>query len=551
MLKATFLFLSLILSVWPLTAQPKPQIDTQIEQIKKRVDSAYYFADKDIIKTWYLSKSIIETSIIEEYPNGVGQGWFAQALYYDKTNQKDSALVCYQRSATVFKDHNLDMNLAYCYNSIGVMYRKLKNLDLALAYNMMALEHYTALNDSLAIADSWNNIANVYIDADKSKGRDHINDEAFDYYLKAKAMYETLGVLSSRFSIHVNLGIEYEKRHEYKKAKQAFAKALQVAKNNGSTADEISARVNSAYLFTKLHEYEDANKQLNISYALAHNINIIEDELLVVDAFINLRKLEKKYKDALDWTNLRKELSDKLYQQNRNEFLVETEAKINLTKKEKEVEQLIQEEKANKKLRTILIIAAILLLLLSIILLRFQKIRHRNEKEIESKHQELLNAQLEKTTLEKEHIETDLVNRKKLLSNLAIHMMQKNEILENIQKEITSISKSKGNIQQELLSLKTDLKQQLLIGKDIEEFNFQLQIMNESFYKALEEKLPNLTKNEKKLAALLRLGLSTKEIALTSNSSESAIKIARHRLRKKLNLDSDTNLNTFFKYLKM
>ncbi len=527
-------------------AQSTENVNHDLDAIRKKVDTAYYYADRDIEKTWFLSKQIIKESIEFDYPNGLGQGWFAQALYYDKTNQKDSALICYQRSANVFKNDNSPMNLAYCYNSLGVMYRQLKNLDLALEYNLLALNVYTSLNDSLAIADSWNNIANVYQDTDSSK-----SDKAFEYYVKAEQMYEKLGVLSSRFSIHINLGIEYEGQRNFDKAKSAFSNALRVARKNENIANEISARVNFSYLYALLYEFEDAEKHLTISYTLAHDLNILEEQLLVADAFINLRKREEKYKQALDWTNVRKEISDHLYQQHRNEFLVETEAKINLTKKEKEIKQLILKEKANKEQRIILIVSASILFLLLLILLHYQKIRHTNEKKIESQKKELLNTQLENTQLEKEKIEADLNNRKKLLSNLAIHMVQKNEMLEGIEKEITKIAKSKGNIPQELLSLKTDLKQQLRIGKDIEEFNFQLQIINESFFKALEYKLPDLTKNEKKLAALLRLGLSTKEIAISSKSTESAIKIARHRLRKKLDIASDTNLNDFFKSLEM
>lgn len=546
MMKSLLVIFSLCFFSQFLFAQSTAKQSEYINDIRNKVDTAYYYADVDIEKTWFLSKQIIEASRLYNYPNGLGQGWFAQALYYDRSNQKDSALVCYQRSADVFKSNNLPTNLAYCYNSLGIMYRQLKNLDLALEYNLLALEVYKSLNDSLAIADSWNNIANVYIDSDSS-----YSDKAFEYYVKAEHMYKALGLLSSRFSIHVNLGIEYEKRHEFDAAKASFSRALRVARMNNSIGDEISARVNFSYLYALLHEFEDAEKHLTIAYTLAHNLNVLEEQLLVADAFINLRKREGKYKQALDWTKVRKELSDNLYQQNRNEFLVETEAKISLTKKEKEIEQFILQEKADKEQRTIIIVSASILLLLLIILMRYQKIRHTNEQKIESQKQELLNAQLEKTKLEKEKVEGDLLNRKKLLSNLAIHMVQKNEMLEGIEKEITAIAKSKGNIPQELLSLKTDLKQQLRIGKDIEEFNFQLQIINESFYEALEGKLPDLTKNEKKLAALLRLGLSTKEIAITSKSTESAVKIARHRLRKKLNMDSDANLNDFFKSLEM
>lgn len=518
----------------------------RINKIKQDVDTAYYYANKDIEKTWTLSKSIIQESKQLDYKNGLGQGWFAKGLYYDRTNQKDSALVSYLKSADIFKTDDSPMNLAYCYNSIGIMYRQLKNLDLSLAYNLQALEIYQSLKDSLSIANQWNNIANVYLDLDTIN-----SDKAFSYYIKAEQLYKTLGVLKSRFSIHINLGIEYEKRNELEKARTSFSQALEVAKEKQSIDDEISARMNFSYLYAKLKSFKEANKHLVIAHILANKLNVIEDQLEVTDAFIHLKQEEGLYKEALRWTEERKLLSDRLYQQKRNEFLVETEIKINLAKKEKEIEQFIIQEKAVKTQRTIILISASILLLLLLILLRFQKLRHTQKQKIDTQNQQLLNTQLEKAKLEKEKIESDLMNRKKLLSNLAIHIVQKNEMLEGIEKEIKAISKSKGNITQELLSLKTDLQQQLRIGKEIEEFNFQLQIINESFYQALENKLPDLTKNEKKLAALLRLGLSTKEIAITSKSSESAIKIARHRLRKKLNMDSEVNLSDFFKSLEM
>ena len=431
--------------------QSTEKTETPIDEIITSVDSAFYYADKEIEKTWFLSKKIIQESTIHDYPNGLGQGWFAQALYYDKTNQKDSALVCYQRSASIFKANHLTRNLAYCYNSLGIMYRQLKNYELALDYNLQALNIYKAHRDSIAIADSWNNIGNVYLDSDTTN-----REKAFEYYVKAESMYKSLGILSSRFSIHINLGIEYEKRHEFKKAKTAFSNALNVARKNNSISDEISARVNFSYLYALLYEFENAEKHLTIAYTQAHNLKVIEEQLLVADAFVNLRTREKKYKAALDWTKVSKELSEDLYQQKRNEFLIETEAKINLTKKDKEIEKLIMQEKADKTQKQIIIGFASLLLLLLILLLRYQKIRHNNQKKIEAQKQLLLNVELEKTRLEKEKIKDDLINRKKLLSNLAIHMVQKNEMLEGIQKEITTIAKSKGNIPQELLSLKTD-----------------------------------------------------------------------------------------------
>jgi DNA-binding CsgD family transcriptional regulator len=44
------------------------------------------------------------------------------------------------------------------------------------------------------------------------------------------------------------------------------------------------------------------------------------------------------------------------------------------------------------------------------------------------------------------------------------------------------------------------------------------------------------------------MNLSTKEIAILANVSQRGIDASRYRLRKKLNLDSDTNLTEFLMY---
>jgi DNA-binding CsgD family transcriptional regulator len=67
----------------------------------------------------------------------------------------------------------------------------------------------------------------------------------------------------------------------------------------------------------------------------------------------------------------------------------------------------------------------------------------------------------------------------------------------------------------------------------------------DSFYTALLEKFPGLTPNERKLCALLRSGLSSKDIAMLTFQNPQSVDVARYRLRKKLNLVNDENLIDF------
>lgn len=68
-----------------------------------------------------------------------------------------------------------------------------------------------------------------------------------------------------------------------------------------------------------------------------------------------------------------------------------------------------------------------------------------------------------------------------------------------------------------------------------------------TFKERLLSKFHNLTSNDVLIAEMLLDGLSTKQIASELNISPSSANTARYRLRKKLNLSSETDLITFLR----
>lgn len=83
-------------------------------------------------------------------------------------------------------------------------------------------------------------------------------------------------------------------------------------------------------------------------------------------------------------------------------------------------------------------------------------------------------------------------------------------------------------------------------GDNWKEFELRFEEVHGGFMKKLNEKFPDLTQNEKRLCAYLRLNMTTKEIASLLYLSIHSVDSARYRLRKKLNLtNSDTDISTF------
>ena len=78
-----------------------------------------------------------------------------------------------------------------------------------------------------------------------------------------------------------------------------------------------------------------------------------------------------------------------------------------------------------------------------------------------------------------------------------------------------------------------------------DEFLQTFTAVHQSFIPSLRAEYDNLTKNELRLACLLKMNLSSKEISSMLNVSNEGVKKARYRLRKKLNLATGQNLSKF------
>lgn len=78
-----------------------------------------------------------------------------------------------------------------------------------------------------------------------------------------------------------------------------------------------------------------------------------------------------------------------------------------------------------------------------------------------------------------------------------------------------------------------------------EEFETLFEKVHQSFFKKVQNSFPELTINERKLCALIKLNMNTKEIAAIINKKEDTIKKAKHRLKSKLDLDKNESLYSY------
>jgi response regulator RpfG family c-di-GMP phosphodiesterase len=109
------------------------------------------------------------------------------------------------------------------------------------------------------------------------------------------------------------------------------------------------------------------------------------------------------------------------------------------------------------------------------------------------------------------------------------------QLSNTISKLVRIVPDYEVNCKQELLNCLNQMKQYHKNGI-WNEFKLRFAEVHTGFYDALLNRYPSLTESDLRLCALIKLKLSTKEIAAVINLSVNSVKVSRSRLRSKLQL---------------
>ncbi|HET7896642.1 MAG TPA: triple tyrosine motif-containing protein, partial [Flavisolibacter sp.] len=180
--------------------------------------------------------------------------------------------------------------------------------------------------------------------------------------------------------------------------------------------------------------------------------------------------------------------------------------------------------------------------------LKQQQKFEEQQRQLQYLHQlELEKNEKEIVKLRNEKLEAELAHKNTELASSAMHLVQKGELLSKIKDELVKLNKdsheqqSPNEVKKIIKILGTEEK----MDEDWEQFAQHFDKVHSDFLLNLKKKFPNLTPNESKLCAYLRMNLSTKEIAQLMNISVRGVEISRYRLRKKLELPTAVNLFDF------
>ena len=159
----------------------------------------------------------------------------------------------------------------------------------------------------------------------------------------------------------------------------------------------------------------------------------------------------------------------------------------------------------------------------------------------QNKHEiALAKAQNEKeiVKIKNEQLKEEFKSKSNELAASTLSIIKKNELLVKVKEQLLASVADKKTIKPIIDVIEKSLKQ----NDDWEMFKEAFDNADRKFLKNLKKAHPNLSPNDIKLCAYLRLNLSSKEIAPLLNISARSIEIKRYRLRKKMDLSHDDNL---------
>lgn len=144
-------------------------------------------------------------------------------------------------------------------------------------------------------------------------------------------------------------------------------------------------------------------------------------------------------------------------------------------------------------------------------------------------------------------LKKDLEEKNKELAALSMQMHKKDELLTELKESLKAFTDNGASDKQkhELSKLASKIEGKVSGDKEWEAFENQFDLLHSDFFKKLKKEFPKLSVSDTKLCMYLKMKMTTKEIANQLNLSVRGVETRRYRLRKKMNLVKELDLEDF------
>jgi len=445
----------------------------------------------------------------------IGDVYYRLAIANYWIGNIDSTTSIYRKLISLKKDDRDKLGTASMLNNAGMIWSEIGEPDSAMAYFQYALDIVKEFPDSAMFVifegSILDNIATIYEDRGEF-------DKTIPIYENNILRYENTDDLFRWINAGISLMNAGLEMRNYSRVKILFEKLSLVM----DTLTYSRHQTNDLYMFKVYSRYFSEIGDFRNAYTYHVKATQLADSVTLKDNLI--KDQTAKQLALLKDTHFEHQLLDEVL----------------------ELEK--QEQKARLRL-WIIILIALGATITPIILYYYYKQRIRLQKEKtrrQNTYRLLAEEKMKIHEKEKQLIDLELEYKKKDLADMALALLQKKEQADEFYSQVKQVEKSKGKQRQkEFQKLKTDLQNQQYVDKELDHLQQNIDTLSRAFYDKLQTSFPELSKTEEKLSSFIKLNLSTSQIAQLQNITPKSVKMSRYRLKKKLGLDPDQNLDEF------
>ena len=166
-----------------------------------------------------------------------------------------------------------------------------------------------------------------------------------------------------------------------------------------------------------------------------------------------------------------------------------------------------------------------------------RKLEQEKERELEQ----------QRTHASNELLQTEILNKSRILADTTMNLIRKNEMLMKIKEELDHATHKKNSEPpaKALTKMEHLIDAHLTNEEDWKVFEANFNQLHDQFFKRLKDQYPDLTPGDLRLAAYLKMNLSSKEVAPLLNISTRGVENKRYRLRHKMGLEGEVNLTEY------
>lgn len=445
---------------------------------------------------------------------GTVQEYGEIATLFLSDNQLDSSRHYFEKALQFSKDNQLFYNEVLSYNNLGYYFAQVgdfKSSEENYKAGISLLENHGKLGDAQQrqLALLKGNLGGLYLDQDLAdKGIPLLE---YDAKINLNSKEVDLGV-----NALIRLAQFYYKHQDY-----------QSALNTLNTCLKHESSVKNVHIVLQIY---------NLLFKSYLELGDIRNAQKYYEIYTEKNNAVKAKEEA-EKLNIEKSLLSNIL----NTQLEYQKREIEL--KERENEALSAKNKY-VQLRFLVVVGFIVLFIV------FGVIYFRKRVSVLKMTQQLAEQHLKIERIEKEKIDAELKYKNKDLTDFAIDIARKQEILEELKEKLYELRNQRLDNHESKMKINELIQytnNNLVVDTQLTEFQKNIEDVNYRFFDTLKERFPDLTELDKQICGLIRLGLSNKEIAIMRNVSYKAVRMARYRLRKKMQMESEENIVEFLK----